>query len=223
MDQIGKPRRKNRILKILILGFGILFTLIFLVNFFHLSNLVFKAPKAVVNLITDSGLKNDNGRVNILLLGIGGDGHDGPNLTDTIVIVSVDKNGKDVALVNIPRDLWVPDLNAKINAVYAYGQDKNNNGLEQAKQTVSKLFGLPIHYAFRIDFGGFVKAINLVGGLDINVETSFVDYRYPVVGKEDDTCGIEIEEKDGSGACHQIRCSNRFGPASIGRKHHTET
>lgn len=151
----------------------------------------------IVNLITDGGLKSDNNRVNILLLGTGGEGHDGPNLSDTMIIASIDKKGKDVALVNIPRDLWVPRNQAKINAAYAAGQEKNGQGLAAAEKTVSNLFGVPIHYGLRLDFNGFEKAIDLVGGLDINVENSFEDAQYPIVGKENDTCGIEIEEKGG--------------------------
>jgi LCP family protein required for cell wall assembly len=156
-----------------------------------------KNHTTIVNLITDGGLKSDNNRVNVLLLGIGGEGHDGPNLTDTMIVASIDKKGKDVALVNIPRDLWVPENQAKINAAYAAGQEKNGKGLAAAEKTVSNLFGVPIHYGVRLDFNGFEKAINLIGGLDINVENSFVDTHYPIAGKENDTCGIEVEEKGG--------------------------
>ncbi len=191
-----KPRRPNSIGKILTIAFGILFALLLILHVFNLTDLVFKAPKAMVNLLIDGGLKSDNGRVNILLLGVGGEGHDGPYLSDSIILASIDKKGQDVALINIPRDLWVPDLSQKINAAYAFGQEKDKKGLEVAKKTVSGLFGVPIHYGFRIDFNGFKKAIDLVGGLDINVENSFTDPTYPVVGKENDTCGIQIENKN---------------------------
>ena len=159
--------------------------------------LFIKNQSTIVNLITDSGLKSDNNRVNILLLGIGGEGHDGPNLSDTMIVASIDKKGKDVALVNIPRDLWVPENQAKINAAYADAQEKNGQGLAAAEKTVSNLFGGPIHYGIRLDFNGFEKAVDLIGGLDIDVENSFVDAQYPIAGKENDTCGIEIEEKGG--------------------------
>lgn len=192
-----KPKATRSIGKILVIAFGILAALILLLQIFNLSDLVFKAPKAVVNLLTDGGLKSDNGRVNILLLGVGGEGHDGPYLSDSIILASIDKKGKDLALINIPRDLWVPDINQKINAAYAFGQEKDKQGLEVAKKTVSGLFGVPIHYGFRIDFDGFVNAIDLVGGLDINVENDFTDSTYPEAGKENDTCGIQIENKNG--------------------------
>lgn len=199
IKEIGQAqRRKNRsIFKILALAFGILGALIIFAQLFGLTDLLFKAPKAIVNLITDSGLQSDNNRINILLLGIGGEGHEGPNLSDTMILASVEKHGRDIALINIPRDLWAPDINSKINAAYAFGEEKNGNGLEVTKSTISHLFGIPIHYSLRLDFSGFTKAIDLVGGLSIEVENSFTDARYPIAGLEDDTCGIEIEEKGG--------------------------
>lgn len=189
------PRRAYPIGKILLVAFGILIAFIFLARIFNLTDLLFKAPQAVVNLFTDSGLKSDNNRVNILLLGVGGEGHEGPYLSDSIIIASIDKKGKDVALINIPRDLWVPDLNAKINAAYAFGQEKDNRGIETAEKTVSKLFGVPIHYSFRLDFDGFIEAVDQVGGLNIDIENGFIDPAYPIPGKEKDTCGIEIEDR----------------------------
>jgi anionic cell wall polymer biosynthesis LytR-Cps2A-Psr (LCP) family protein len=66
-------------------------------------------------------LKQSDNRINILLLGIGGGTHDGPNLTDTIMLASIDFKADKVTLVSIPRDLWLPDTNQKINAAYAIG------------------------------------------------------------------------------------------------------
>src|ERR1035437_10133567 len=58
----------------------------------------------------DIQLKQSDSRINILLLGIGGGNHDGPNLTDTIIFASLDPNNNKVTIVSIPRDLWMPDL-----------------------------------------------------------------------------------------------------------------
>ena len=130
-------------------------------------------------------------RVNILLLGIGGGSHDGPNLTDTIIMVSLDPKNDKVTLVSVPRDLWFPDINQKINAAYQIGlsSKKSSGGLILAEAAVGKVTGQSIDYAVRLDFSGFVKAVDEVGGLDINVDTAFDDYQYPVDGQEDATCG----------------------------------
>lgn len=195
MRQLTAKRPKRSAFKILaILAFAFLVSIL-IIKSFNLTELIIKGPKTVIQLVTDSGPKSTNGRTNILLLGIGGEGHEGPNLSDTIILASLDKEGKDVALVTIPRDVWAPNISSKINHAYAYGQEKNGLGLDLAKETVSKLFDIPVHYAIRIDFSGFTKAVDQLGGLDITIDNSFTDPKYPIEGKEDDTCGLEIEAK----------------------------
>lgn len=140
-------------------------------------------------------LKQTDERINVLLLGIGGGTHEGPNLSDTVIFASIDPKNKRATLVSIPRDLWVPDLMAKINTAYAFGEEKQKDGgLTLVKAVVSKILGQPIDYVVRIDFSGFVKAVDLVGGVDIVVERTFDDYEYPIEGKENDTCGHSEEE-----------------------------
>lgn len=129
-------------------------------------------------------------KVNILLLGVGGENHDGPDLTDTIILASVDPIAKKTTLVSIPRDLWVPDLQAKINQAYTQGEEKQKGGgLKNSKAVVSDILGQPIDYGFKIDFDGFVKAVDMMGGLDIDVARTFDDYAYPINGKEREPCG----------------------------------
>lgn len=134
-------------------------------------------------------------RVTILLLGIGGGKHEGPNLTDTIIFTSIDPEDNKATMISIPRDLWVSDIRAKVNTAYAFGEEKEEGGGKVlAKAVVSKVVGQPIDYVVRIDFDGFIKAVDLLGGLDIIVDQTFDDYAYPVSGKENDTCGKEGEE-----------------------------
>lgn len=188
-----------------ILALSAVFALIIfaVAKFFNLEKHLISGPKTVVGLILDTGLKSDNNRNNILLLGTGGQDHEGPDLTDTMIVASVDKNGQDAVLVSIPRDLWAPALGAKINSAYAYGHQRGR-GLQLAKETVSNLFGLPIHYAIRVDFNGFVKAVDLVDGLDIVIENSFEDSRYPIAGRQDDLCGLTIETRQTDGTLRQV-------------------
>lgn len=131
-------------------------------------------------------------RINVLILGVGGGSHEGPDLTDTVIFSSIDPKTKKVLLVSIPRDMWVPEIGAKINSAYVYGEEKQEGGgLLLAKSIVGKVVGQDIDYAIKIDFDGFVKAVDMVGGLDINVENTFDDFAYPITGKEDDACGLE--------------------------------
>ena len=194
MRQFGEHKKKSpSIIIILVLAIILAAVGFAVLRFFKLEKEIIKGPKTVVQLITDSGLASDNGRVNVLLLGTGGQGHEGPDLTDIMILASIDKSGQDVALVSIPRDLWAPNISAKINSAYAFGQEKDGQGRKLAQDTVRSLFDLPVHYVVRIDFAGFTKAIDLVGGVDIDVEKSFTDSKYPVPGKEDETCGLEFE------------------------------
>jgi polyisoprenyl-teichoic acid--peptidoglycan teichoic acid transferase len=134
-------------------------------------------------------------RVNLLLLGIGGGNHDGPSLTDTMIFASIDPESKKITLVSIPRDLWMPELGQKINFAYADGEiKKKGGGIIGSSAAVEKLLGQEVDYVFRMDFDGFVKAIDMVGGLNIIVDNTLDDYQYPIEGKEDDSCGLDDEK-----------------------------
>lgn len=140
-------------------------------------------------------LKKTDNRINVLFLGIGGGKHEGPLLTDTIIYASIDPDENRLTLVSLPRDLWVPELNAKINTAYSFGEGKRKGGgLTLSRAVVEKILNQRVDYVLRIDFNGFVKAIDTLGGLDIPVERSFEDFQYPIAGKETDTCGYEGEE-----------------------------
>ena len=130
------------------------------------------------------------GRTNILLLGVGGGDHEGGDLTDAIGLVSISQTPPDLAIISIPRDVWIASLRTKINSVYHYGEEKQvgGGGFVLAKSAVSEVVGLPIHYAVLLDFSGFEKIVDYLGGVDVNVEKSFEDHEYPITGKENDPC-----------------------------------
>jgi len=138
----------------------------------------------------DSKLKGEaNDRINILLLGIGGKNHDGGLLTDTIILASLKPSEKKLSLLSIPRDLAVPIENMgwqRINSVNAYAEAKNpGSGGLAISQTISDIFQTPIDYYLTVDFSGFEKIIDDLGGVKINVENTFDDYKYPILGNED--------------------------------------
>lgn len=140
-------------------------------------------------------LKKEDSRVNILLLGNPGGIHEGKDLTDTIIVLSIDQGRREALLISIPRDLWILELENKVNTAYIFGEEKKEGGgLTLAKAAAQKVTGLDLHYAVKIDFSGFVKAVDAVGGLDIEVENSFDDYGYPIEGRENDLCGAPEQE-----------------------------
>ena len=116
-------------------------------------------------------------------MGIGGPGHEGPNLTDTIMVISIKPQTHEVALLSIPRDLYVniPGIGySKINAAHAYGEEYKESlgttGVKLAQEVISNVTSLPIHYYIRMDFKGFEKMIDTLGGVDIDVPCNFYDY-----------------------------------------------
>jgi polyisoprenyl-teichoic acid--peptidoglycan teichoic acid transferase len=130
-------------------------------------------------------LDNTNGITNILVLGIRGEGNDSPNLADTIIVFSYDHSAKSATMISVPRDLWVPSLQAKINTAYYYGEQKDPPaGIQMAEGAVTEDLGLPIHYTAVINFTIFKETIDLVGGIDIDVNPGFVDAEFPIAGKE---------------------------------------
>jgi len=128
-------------------------------------------------------------RINILLLGIGGKNHDGGLLTDTIMLASLKPSEKKVSLISIPRDLAVPIENMgwrKINSVNAYAEmETPGSGGLAISQTISDIFQIPVDYYLTVDFAGFTKIIDDLGGIKVNVENTFDDYKYPILGNED--------------------------------------
>ncbi len=135
----------------------------------------------------DSGnLKGkDQGRTNILLLGMGGKNHPGGTLSDTMIVVSIDYSKNKIGMISIPRDLWVPIpgfSSAKINEAYADGEKNKKTtggGGVLASRTVENVLGIPIHYYVSADFDGFKKAVDTLGGVDINVDKAIYDPYYP--------------------------------------------
>lgn len=127
------------------------------------------------------GQKED--RINILLLGMGGPGHDGPYLTDTNIIVSIKPSTNEVAMVSVPRDLGVTVGDAgvrKINYADAYGEIKQPGfGGDFARQVFSETFAVSIPYYVRVDFTAFTDMINNVGGITVDVPTTFTDSAFP--------------------------------------------
>lgn len=138
--------------------------------------------------------ENDD-RVNILLMGMGGAGHDGPFLTDTNIIISIKPSTGAIAMISIPRDLGVDIANQgvkKINYANAYGESKESGqGGEFARQLFADTFNMDIPYYVRVDFQAFADMIDAVDGVTITVENSFIDQMYPAANYEYQTVNFE--------------------------------
>lgn len=126
----------------------------------------------------------DTGRVNILIAGNSADdvGHSGGELTDSIMLLSVDTTNNRAFMMSIPRDLWVDsptDGYTKINAVYKYGQDYKfsesgypDGGMGALEKVVGENLGIPIHYYALINYTAFRQAVDAVGGIDVTIQST---------------------------------------------------
>jgi len=125
-------------------------------------------------------------RVNVLFLGIDQrDNEPGPWRTDTMIVFSVDPISKTISMLSLPRDLWVTlpgyNMDERINAAHVYGEQFRypGGGPTFAMKTVQYNLGIPVHYFVRLDFNGFVKIIDAIGGIDVDVPRDIVDNAYP--------------------------------------------
>jgi polyisoprenyl-teichoic acid--peptidoglycan teichoic acid transferase len=159
-----------------------------------------------------AGEKED--RVNFVLLGMGGAGHNGPYLTDTIMIASFKPSSKEAAIFSLPRDMIVPidDYNyRKINSVYTIGQNNGIGGGELMKQVISKTFDIPIHYFAAVDFNGFVEMVDAIDGVDINVENSFTDNQFPTYDEKWQSVSFEAGKQTMDGITALRYARSRHG------------
>jgi LCP family protein required for cell wall assembly len=127
----------------------------------------------------------DDARINVLLLGIDRrGGTKWSHLTDTIIIVTVDPVNKTAGMMSIPRDLQLPipgNGEDRINTANVYGYRYNYPGGGPAllERTIEANFNIPIDYYVIVDFKGFEKVIDTLGGVDVNVPKTIHDTMYP--------------------------------------------
>ncbi|MBC7546371.1 LCP family protein, partial [Candidatus Saccharibacteria bacterium] len=188
-------------LLVVTIGFG---GLMFSQGYFNVKK-VFKGGATTAAALTTNVnpqlLKGEgDGRINVLLLGRGGGDHDGPDLTDSMLIASIDPVNKTSTLLSLPRDMWVqvPGSGAmKINAAWETGKYKslgrissdNSNsiavqaGFSTVDQVVESVVGIPIHYNVLVDFNAFKQAVDTVGGISFKAPEDLID---PTIAWEND-------------------------------------
>jgi len=201
-QQVGakpSPRRRRwakRALATLFVLFvigGFFFGGIFVTRFRQVMLTVTEKLDLPVNLVSDPQNAPDwkgKERVNILLLGVDQRPDEAglPTRTDTMLVLTIDPYGKTAGLLSLPRDLWVPIplangsvINERINAAHVLGETTNypGGGPALAKKTVEWLLGVKIHYYARVDFDGFQKIIDTMGGITLDVDKPLRDDEYP--------------------------------------------
>lgn len=133
-----------------------------------------------------------SGRVNVLLLGRDGGGHSNPDVTNTVMLASIDTINHTTTLLSLPSDLWVnsPDASVmKLNAAWQAGefnylggpQPGSTNakaiqsGYKVVDQAVGQVTGLTVNYNILVNTQAIEQAVNNVGGVTVNVPSTLVD------------------------------------------------
>ena len=134
---------------------------------------------------TDGPVPGNGQRINVLLVGIDKRGDRASNLTDTMMVASLDPVGRTVSLLSLPRDLIDTPLGngdifgPKLNSLMSYA-DRNpkqfpKGGMRTLEDAAGALLEIPIHYYARLDFRGLIKMVDAVGGVDIVAPRAFQD------------------------------------------------
>jgi len=162
------------------------------VNSISAANNVLSSNITLSSLIRQSPLKQTDGITNILLLGKGGSNHPGGQLTDSIILIRYRESDKKVAMISVPRDLWVTFANGrqgKVNEAYSTGfnsvkdaknvKAKQTAGAQATASAIEKVAGVPMHYSVTVDFDAFKDLVDNLGGVTVNVEKALSDPLYP--------------------------------------------
>ena len=128
-------------------------------------------PLSLLSAFQTVHLKNQDGRVNILVAGNSADdaGHNGGTLTDSIMVLSVNTRDNTAFMVSIPRDLWVyiPGVgHSKINAAYP------NGGMDTLQTVVETNLGITIDYQALVNYSAFKDLVQSVGGITITIKST---------------------------------------------------
>jgi len=138
-----------------------------------------------LNPIQDKKVIDRPAKETVLLLGKGGEKHDGGDLTDTIMIAQILNTEKQINLISIPRDFLVFDKEGyyrKINSVYSHTLSQGKTQAEAIKalqDKITEITGITFDYYAEIDFAGFVKIVDTLDGVEVDVKEAIDDPYYP--------------------------------------------
>jgi LCP family protein required for cell wall assembly len=199
---VKAQKRRQRIVIFSILGFAVLLgSLGTAVYYYVLNNIVEPGVKIIEVSQTPIGQRIDEQGtpvpvstppsleepINILLLGLDERPGDEAPLADTQIVVRVDPLNKRAIMFSVPRDTWVriPGYGeGRINTSYQIGKlneaDVPGGGPTLAMSTIEHNFGIRIHYYAQVNFTGFERVIDAMGGVTVDVARPLVDSEYPL-------------------------------------------
>lgn len=181
---------------------------------------------------------NGKDRLNILLIGSDASPNEGSNNTDTLIVASIDPASRRVVLFSLPRDVVDVPIPAgparnvfgslyrgKINSFYAAVAGRSDlfpgtaatRGYNGVKAILGELYGLTIQYFAEVNFDGFVRIVDALGGVNVNVQVPVVDDSYPTGGADLMRVYIPAGMRHMTGAEALIYARSRHGSSDFDR------
>lgn len=207
--------KSHIVLSILLLVLGV-FTLKGVVGAFQNGN-AFSVKQIFFSAVGSSVVTDQYGHTNILLIGVGGEGHDGENLTDTMMVASLDHEKNTVSMISIPRDLYVENeevgWGTRLNSIYEYVIEETEDPLyamDVLREQIEEILDVDIHYYAKIDFQGFEDVVDALGGITVTVDEAIYDDYYPAPAGSDTLyepfyLAAGTQELDGETALKYVR------------------
>src|SRR3972149_7016694 len=173
-----------------------------------------------------------SGQINVLVVGRDRRPREGnaPTRTDTMFVLTIDRQTKTAGILGIPRDLWVEIPYAeggifqeRINTAYVYGETQGypGGGPALAEEVIERNLGITLDHYVIIDFQGFIKIIDELGGVDVYVEEEIDDPYYSRTELPGDYYplyfAVGMHHMDGQAALDYSR--TRFGNSDLDRIH----
>lgn len=164
--------------------------------------------------------KSPQNYTNILIAGAGGQEHESPDLTDSIMVASIDEDSNIISMISIPRDLYFLDQQSRINKLYYTAKNKFINkfdreeaeashlAMNSLKEQVGDLLGIEIQYYIKTDFEAFRDIVDALDGINVDVKEDINDPYYPdekTVGYSPFNIKKGIQHLDGKTALKYVR------------------
>lgn len=156
----------------------------------YISNIEFNILSPLQTIVSSENTGTDQDitkkeKINILITGRGGWNHDAPDLTDTMILASIQPASQSISMLSIPRDLYVAyewGWEWRINEIYANTLNQTQDAtlaMQELKDKISQITGQNIEYYMNIDFQSFIEVIDIFDGVEITLDETFVDNTYP--------------------------------------------
>lgn len=149
-----------------------------------ISKSISKQPNYLIETISNS-IKNNpyqlKDNINFLILGLDkrDDALEKTTTTDTIIFASLNLKTAKLNLISTPRDLWFYDQKVKINSLYPLSLESGQDKFNFLKSNFQKIYGQNIDHILIITTDNLISFVNLIGGVDVNLNKGFVDTQYP--------------------------------------------